>query len=340
MSIEKKGVDVNRNIQRVVEIDMLRGISIISMILIHTTVYFLGNSIAYIGWNWAQFAVQAFIFCSAYIFFQKPFIYSLSSYISYVKKRFVRLLLPYYIFLLIYITLAYMGERGKLTSQFILKSFTMVGGIDINWMVLLFLLLTCLFPILHYFHHKRQVAFWITGAISLFSSAAFLYVHPSFSYKWIMWLPWLTMVFFSIIFSRATKSFSLLIFYIIISFLLFFTSREVLTATHSSLRFFDNKYPPNLYILSYGALSISLLYIVSNIGKRWETLHKGVRFFSQYSYSIFFIHYLVIYVLVGFFKHFTFNWVSFFMTVVVISVFLQLALNYIEKLLHYRHSTL
>ncbi|MDO8497581.1 MAG: acyltransferase [bacterium] len=340
MSIEKNNTDVNKDTLRVAEIDMLRGVAILSMILIHTNVYFLQNRISYTGWNWAQFAVQAFIFCSSYIFFQKPFVYTLSSYISYVKKRFARLLLPYYIFLFVYIALTYMGDRGKLTSKFILESLTIVGGIDVTWMVLLFLILSCLLPLLHYFYHKKQIVFWITGAISFLSSIVFLYVHPSFSYKWIMWLPWLTIVFFSIIFSRATKSFSLLLFYIIISCLLFLISREVLIATHTSLRFFDNKYPPNLYILSYGALSISLLYIVSGVGKRWKTLHKGIRFFSQYSYSIFFVHYLVIYVLIVFFKFLTFNWVSFFMTVVIISILLQLVLNYIEKLTPQRRSTL
>src|SRR6266403_5134039 len=78
-------------------IDNLRGVSMIVIILTHTTAFFPGDKVAYLLWNWSHFAVPIFLFCSAYLFLKKSDDKPLH-FFSYLKKRVVRLLLPYYLF--------------------------------------------------------------------------------------------------------------------------------------------------------------------------------------------------------------------------------------------------
>ena len=128
-------------------IDDIRGISIFATVLIHTNVYFLHNKIAYSLIELTQFAVVAFIFCSSYLYYLKDRVESLSLFWQHLFKRLKRLIIPYYIFLAIYFLFTFIKQPHKLTPLYISQNLTLTGGIDFNWLVLLFIELAVLMPL-------------------------------------------------------------------------------------------------------------------------------------------------------------------------------------------------
>ena len=90
------------NKNRITHIDLLRGISIFFMIFLHTSVYYIQNSVVNVLFNVTDFVNVAFIFCSSYIYLEKNISNTDLFKWEIIKHRLIRLLIPYYIFLVIY----------------------------------------------------------------------------------------------------------------------------------------------------------------------------------------------------------------------------------------------
>jgi len=314
--------------QRIEEIDMLRGLSMLTMVLLHTNAYFLSIPLVFSLWNFGQFAVPIFIFCSSYLFFiKKHHLVHWKDLFSHIKKRILRLLIPYYVFAVIYILLEWLKEPIKITPLYLFQNIFVVGGISINWLVLLFIFFTLLMPlILYLFEHKKKLFYLYTGISTVSAFLLMLYRFP-FDYRLIMWLPWSLLVVLSLLIvkNEGNKWFSpvMFFFWLIIFFMLQYLQKFL----RHSLTMFDNKYPPNLFHLSFGIVSIIGLYGIAKKGILSIPFIKELfSFFSKNSYPIFFIHWIVIYILTVFF-HFKFTWVSFFIAVLVCTVILQMLLN-------------
>ncbi|MCX6730898.1 MAG: acyltransferase [Candidatus Roizmanbacteria bacterium] len=320
--------------QRLPEIDDIRGISIILMIMIHTNVYFLSNKISYMTLELSQFAVVAFIFCSAYLFYLKQQVYGWSEFFSHLVKRIKRLVIPYYWFFAVYYIFLLIKEPKKLTLSYLTQNIFVIGGLDFNWLVLLFIELAILMPFVSYLFEKKRAWFYIYTAAAFLSSLVFLKYTPLSYYRYIMWLPWSLVLIYTYLFNQLKEKKSL--FWIITAFcfaLYYILPPLILKPLGRSLFMYDNKYPPNLYHLAYGVGSVNLLYMLSQW--KWFSnyiVQTIINFFSTYSYTIFFIHILVIYTVTVFF-HFHFNWVTFFMAVTGITILVQLAYNGITHLL-------
>lgn len=314
--------------KRLPEIDDIRGISIILMILIHTNAYFLSNKISYFTLELSQFAVVAFIFCSAYLFYLKQQVYGWGDFLNHLWKRIKRLVIPYYIFFAVYYLFLVLKEPKKLTFPYITQNVFVIGGLDFNWLVLLFIELAILMPFISYLFEKKRLWFYMYTFLAFLSSLVFLKYTPLSYYRFIMWLPWSLILIYTFLFDRLRKQKKLFWLITAISFLLYILlPLLVLKPLGRSLFMYDNKYPPNLYHLSYGVFCVNILYMLS----QWRLfsnfiVQKIIHFFSIYSYSIFFIHILVIYVVTVFF-HFHFTWVTFFLAVTGITVVVQLLFN-------------
>jgi hypothetical protein len=120
-------------------IDVLRGVSLLAVIFIHCLAYYLSDNVAHTLWNYSQFAVQVFVFCSGYLFFKKFIGTNTQPSFNYLFSRIKRLLVPYYIFLVTFIPIIYLTQRKKITFTFLLENILVKDGIDINWLVLLFI---------------------------------------------------------------------------------------------------------------------------------------------------------------------------------------------------------
>lgn len=307
-------------------IDDIRGISIFATILIHTNVYFLADKIAFSLIELSQFAVVAFIFCSSYLYYLKDRVESLSLFWQHLFKRLKRLIIPYYIFLAIYFLFTFIKQPHKLTPLYISQNLTLTGGIDFNWLVLLFIELAVLMPLFKILEKKYPKLLYVYVVVAFASSILFLKYSPHPLYRYIMWLPWSLVVIYTMYFDRLRKHPELFWGLTSIFFALFLISQQyVLVPLGHSLRMYDNKYPPNIYHLSYCLAGLNILFFLSQRGL-FMRLRRFIHFLSRYSYEIFFLHILVIYVLTVFF-HFKFNWVTFFLAVLGITSVVQLGIN-------------
>ncbi len=314
-------------------IDDIRGVSIFATILIHTNVYFLANKIAYTLIELGQFAVVAFIFCSSYLYYQKDRVESLPLFWRHLLKRLKRLIIPYYIFIAIYFVFTYLKEPHKLTPLYIFQNLTLSGGLDFNWLVLLFIQLAILMPFFSFLRRKYKIVLCVYIIVATISSIIFLKYSPHPLYRWIMWLPWSLVIIYTMYFEKLRKNITLFWGLTVVFFVIFLLTQQfVLVPLGHSLRMYDNKYPPNIYHLSYCLGGLNILFFLSQKGLFTFT-RKFIHFLSRYSYEIYFLHILVIYAVTVFF-HFKFNWVIFFLTVLGITSVVQVIFNYLLSTLY------
>lgn len=286
--------------KRFEHIDFLRAIGIVGVIVIHTLSRNLVNQTNYFFWNWLHFVEVAFVFCSGYVLtaLYKDKLTSLSMTFSWYKKRLLNLLVPYWIYLAVHYLLMFFfpgffsGLGLKLSSEFIIKSVTLVEGIDLSWLPLLFMQLTLLFPILLFLSNKRKllIAFilLIVGFITFFT----LFTFPRSDYRWVMWIGWSLVLMLSMYISKKDDSKKLGLISLM-SLIGFIGLSLILSDFHKSLQLTDNKYPPNFYFLAYGMIFTPLLIIMSKIPLvgRLKSFYK---FLSVNSYALYFIHYIVL----------------------------------------------
>jgi len=318
---------------RNLEIDSLRGTSIFTMILIHTNAYFLHIPVAFALWDISEFAVPAFIFCSAYVFFLKFESLGKNPDIYYVWKRIKRLLILYYLFLLINIVFVYVGQPKRINTLFILKNLFIIGGFDFNWLVLLFVELVPVMIFLFYVGKKSPLIFYLYSFISCVSLFFLLFFHSPVNYRYIMWIPWSTVVVAAWFFIRNEKKPWFFPLTLVSSLAVFLFSRAFLLSQHQSITQFNNKYPPNLYHISYGVFCVVILYFLLRYPLfKSEIFMKPIHFLSRYSYEVFFVHILMIYIFRTFFKTIPFTWATFFVVVLSLTICIQLAINTIKKM--------
>lgn len=328
--------------ERIEEIDMLRGLSMIVMIFLHTAAYFLSIPLIFLLWDYGEFAVPIFIFCSSYLFFVKK--YNISTWkdlLFYIKKRLSRLLVPYYLFAIVYIFLEILKEPSKITPVYIIQNILVTGGISINWLVLLFIFFTLLMPLIYYLFEHRKKLLYLYMLLSVISSFLLMLYRFPFDYRFIMWLPWSLLIVFTLLVAKNENKKWFFLSGFFFWLIVFFTLQYLQIFLHHSLTMYDNKYPPNLYHLSFGIISIIVLYCIAKRGVfSLPGIKKLFSFFSINSYSLFFIHWLVIYILTVFF-HFKFNPISFFITVLFLSLIIQIIINEAGRLIkNYRFSML
>lgn len=202
--------------KRYIQIDILRGIAILAMILTHTSYYFFSDKVAFFTWNWTQFAVPALIFCFSYIFYQKN-INSPSISLSYFRKRIIRLLYPYYIFLIIFLALVFFITQKNFTTDYVIQSIFLTGGVSINWLVLLFIYMTIIFPFIAICFKRYRSIFIIYALLSIASTIIFTFyqlprsckIRIFFCIVLNFWIPGWNTVFQ--VFSKIAVSFGVLL---------------------------------------------------------------------------------------------------------------------------------
>lgn len=314
--------DIEEMVQRNQLIDSLRGFSMIVIIFTHATAFFPSDPITSLFWNWSNFAVAIFIFCSAYLYFQKSSDKPLHIF-SFLKKRIIRLLVPYYIFLGFFFLVLFIISPEILSFKYIWQSVLVIGGVDINWLVLLFLYITILLPFLVWSQKKVPVFFWMFFSLSLGSAFFLLFYRLDVPYKFIMWLPWSLILYFTWFYLRYENKRHIIVWSCIVSCLLFGLSYGILNSIQHSTVLIHNKYPPNIVYLSYGIVVLLGLVLLSKYLFSQKLVLATINFFSRYSYSIYFLHYLVLTVFAAFIQQLHFTGVTLFLSVLTVTVLLQ-----------------
>jgi hypothetical protein len=206
------------------------------------------------------------------------------------------------------------------SPMYVLQSLTLTGGIDINWLVLLFVQLTLLAPLLLFLFQKTKrgeiiIAVSIIVFTFLSSIPEIRAVLPN--YRFVMWVGWSYFFLmgyrsvYPLIVSARKKT------YILITLGLL-TALFAITSEFSHL--YDNKYPPTLSFTLYGAVWILVLSKLLPKLRIPKFLEAFIHFFSIYSYPLFFVHYwILVYVSV----YFKLNWYLFFLIVLFSSAGIQ-----------------
>ncbi len=303
------------------------------IIVIHTAAYFLSSPPISLLWNFTQFAVPVFVFCSTYLFFQKRSSYATGDYWKYLKKRLVRLLKPYYVFLIFYLPVAgIVSLKGINWNSFIRELTLTSAGTEINWAVLLFVYVSVLMPFLLALYRKTKIAFFLFAIGAILSSFLLLIYKPAINFRFIMWLPWSVIILYSWFFARFEKQPWFYPLSILSSGGVFATLSMILKTKGGSLLFIENKYPPNLYFLSYGIFMITVLYFLTKKGLfNAKLFRKPLNFLSKNSYPIFFIHLLLIVAATKFFDVGKLMWWQFFGILFVATLVAQYTLNKLRR---------
>lgn len=326
--------------ERNTTIDFLRGLAVILMILIHATAYFLHEPTARLVWDYTHFVVPLFVFCSAFLFFEKDSITTLS--FSYIVKRIKRLVVPYYIFLIPFFILDFIRHPDSFNIRQVFEKIMLTGGRDLNWLVILFIYFLFLIPIIHFMYRKKKWLFYIFSVTAFVSTILLLFYAPPIPFRFVMWLPWSFVLLFTLIFTGQKNNTYFYLGTLILSAMTFFITRDFLQGQEKTLVLTENKYPPNLYYLSYGIFVITLIYrlhgMVSKTAAYKKYLQNPFDFLSANSYSLFFIHFLFVKVFVDYGAHKTMGPWLFFAVLMVVSVLIQISINNAQKhLISSRH---
>lgn len=290
--------------QRLHHLDVLRAIAILGVIVIHVLTYNLTNPFYIFTWNYLQFVVTLFVFCSAYISTQlyEEKLQQIGNIILWFRKRIIRLLVPFYLYLIAHYALfllfpQYVSGLGLQKSfSYAIDSVLLIGGTNLNWLPLLFLQSTLLFPFLLYALKRKIILmlyFLFASIITLwFTIQPFSYQY----YRFVMWIPWSLLFIASMLFAMKDKQIHKHTSYVLvgsISFISFFLLQKYFFESGRSLTIYDHKYPPDFYYLFYTwaitcfAIPISKLTLFQQ-----PYIQKACVFLSKNSYPLFFVHYI------------------------------------------------
>lgn len=311
-------------------IDSLRGFSMIVIIFTHATAYFPSDKLVSTLWNWSNFAVPIFIFCSVYLFLKKSSDKPLAV-VSFITKRFKRLLIPYYIFLVFFLLTLFFITPEMVTVKYVWQSILVIGGVDINWLVLLFLCLTIILPFFIWSQKKNPFLFWAFFLLSFGSSIFLLFEKIPVPYKWIMWLPWSLMLYVTWFYIQFEQKKKILFGFFVLSSVIFGLSFAYLNGVQHSAILIHNKYPPNILYISFGVAVLLGLVFAEKYLFRQKYILKTVNFFSKYSYPMYFLHYLLLIVFASFIGELGLSWLTLFLTVLFATAILQEAYVWVVK---------
>jgi len=190
------------------------------------------------------------------------------------------------------------GLGLQLSWSFFLQSVSLIGGINLNWLPLLFLQLAILFPLLVVLLKKKKELFWAYCIAAFFTTVGFtVWQFPYRYYREVMWIPWSLFLVLPWYFYEREKEKSSVLFYGVLSLagaVCFAVLYTVWIHLGRSVTLIDNKYPPNFFYISYEVFGSFLLLAVGSLPFLHRRRVSAVYgFISKTSYGLFFIHYIV-----------------------------------------------
>lgn len=99
---------------------------------------------------------------------------SISDYIEYLKKRFFRLIIPTWIFLLLFFILCliigqFVGKENSglwiYSSSYYIRSFSFTGGIGYIWIFRVYMIMACMNPVITVVGENKKVQKWVLPII-------------------------------------------------------------------------------------------------------------------------------------------------------------------------------
>jgi len=290
--------------KRFFHIDFLRAVSILIVIIIHILQFNLDNLFNRFFWNYLNFVVVSFIFCSAYVL-EVSYGHKLNSFnkiIVWWKKRIVRLLIPFYIYLVVHYLFwnlwpnFFNGFDLKNNFNYLKDSILLIGGVSANWLPLLFIELALIFPLLK--RVKKNI--WLfTGYLffsliitGLYTGATIIGLSLFSYYRLAMIVPYSLVALLAM--SLAGKdNFKKYLMVISICSAGFFILL-IFWPGLGKIRIYSQKYPPNFYYFFYGLAMTGITILLSYLRIfKIKIIKNFVLFSSTQAYNLFFASYIV-----------------------------------------------
>ncbi len=282
-------------------VDILRALSIVVMMIIHSNASFLNDPVSLWVWSYSQWVVPAFLLCSFLVGSYE--VTSFAGYWRYAIARARRLLIPYYAWLGIYIALLWFLRGSIPSSSSLIANIFFTGGNDYNWLVLLFLQSTLLGPLIIYLLKKRSYMSWIVFALSLTASVAFVQNRGYWQGHYRLWLmaSWTGIIWGILYFARLwqEKKYKAAGLFWLIAFVTYYVCSYVLV-TRGGMRadMFYHKYPPDVIYFLFCLWTTPLAYLgavySAKIFSEQSLFIRIARHISVHSYTLFFIHICVL----------------------------------------------
>ncbi len=301
------------NMKRDYRIDVLKLIGLLCIILAHSNV----DGIIF---QLRNFDVVLLVTISAHLGLKSS---NKDSYYNYLKKRFWRLVVPTWVFLMFFFITNYLFGFCYVDKKILFSSLVLKKGIGYVWVIRIYLIISILVPIYKFFDIKigKKNHTLLTFIIYLLYEIMCHYrllSNDLIDYLLAYIIPCYMLIGISTqLFDKKSKKNVIIC---IISFLVFVVLGIYFyfkTGEFKPTQFM--KYPFRLYYLSYGILISSMLIIFMNNKKNYNTLsNRIIQFVSNHSLWIYLWHILVIFIL----KKYTLNWQTTFIIIVLFSFIL------------------
>lgn len=292
------------------DVDVSRALGIVGVIAIHILTYNLTNPLNKFLWNYLQFFVITFVFCSGFVltlaYGEK--LNTIRQVVLWYKKRLIRIALPFWIYLVVHYSFwllfpnLFSGLGLSKSFEYFAKSATFIGGTNFNFLPLLFIQLMILFPLFLNWFNKKKIIFTYLF-FSIFITLIFTVVKFPYSlYRETMWVPWSLVLLLSIYFYKKEKedisSIVTKLRYLkwgVASFLGFMGLFYLNDIFEKTQIFYNHKYPPDFYYLLFGISLTLFLFLIAKLQVWQNVFIKNLYYFvSRNSYKIFFIHFILL----------------------------------------------
>lgn len=285
--------------KRDIALDILRAIALLCIILIHIRPdNIIVNQLR-------SFDVPMMVFLSGVSYSLSSSGGGKSNYFSYCIKRFKRLVLPTWIFLILYYTVLHIAyfiysEKAHILWSDMFHNFTLMTGWYV-WIIRVFLIISLFAPFIESFSHKFSK--WLCIIIALSLLAVFelfaLERDDSVIYYMVMTIPYISIFTIGLLARRGSKQFLLSISFIMLAI---YSAYAIYYYNNSGCYLLTQiaKYPPKLYYTSYALGMVLLLYLLREkihnlvIGLRLEKLFG---FIGSHTIWIYFWHIPFLFVL-------------------------------------------
>ena len=229
------------------------------------------------------------------------------NYLSYLKKRIIRLLIPTYLFFTIFFLVTLIGSK-IINTEFpfsileIRNTYLLLDGVGYVWIIRIYLLTAIVTPLLLMLKEKIHMLMQITILVLMYIIYEVVFynvgnAHAVLTYIIYYILPYSTLIWLGLNIKENKKLVKGTAIFFTVVFLI---TTIILTLNNNGIipLISSCKYPPRIYFLSYSiAMSMLLILLVNKIRiSKDNVVMKLIVFISRHSMWIYLWHILFVFI--------------------------------------------
>lgn len=288
------------------EIDLLKAFAAFLVVFIHVISWYKSKGVGFqYTWDLAHFSVGAFVFASGFLMANSKIKdRSVKGVLLYLWKRFKRIVLPYFIYVVAFLATKFILDGigntvDRFTWEYWWRTLSLNGGIGGNWIPRLFMGLSLLYIFAElvnpYIKHIYYYLFGIASVLSVY----FMFGSSDFMRSDQKLAGWFVIFMAGFYLSKNYDKFKVLFDKLLnISIVTLVTTYIFMAGTFEHLSIFSNKWPPNLYFVAYNMVMVLVVFLLFRFLKRGvkkgSWLDQIIKYYSYASYDMFFYHLIIL----------------------------------------------